>query len=288
MKHFRAAGLKVVVLFLAVATSLRAATQERHSSDVGKGKNVALGRPYTFNVWPTVNPWLYERWGVPLPDTDRLLTDGRFAKTELFVMDHEAVVFTGATTLEIVVDLGQVQPIGEIWARHEGNAHRSVQPLRQEYYVSDDGETFYRAAETKNTWDPPELNERSQLAKFFKGVKLWSSGPIRTKGRYVMIRTYPLGPNEAGINPGHIGCDEIGVMLGRFRVEKTQVDRSKPYVPSATGLPSDVLGYQYAVLPWGEMFRKGPLFYATRTWASTRSGAPLVRKCIAMRESTGC
>jgi len=308
MKHFRAAGLKVIVLFLAVATSVEAATEERHPSDVAKGKNLALGRPYTFSVWPTVKFWLYEQRGVPLPDTDRLLTDGKFAKTELFVMDHEAVVFSNATTLEIVVDLGQVQPIGEIWARHESNAHRSVQPLKQEYYVSDDGETFYRAAEAKNTWDPPDLKDRSQLAKFFTGVKLWSSGPIRTKGRYVMIKTYPLGQNDAGINPGHVGCDEIGVMLSRFRVQETKVDRSKRYVPSATGLPSDVLGYRYALLPWDEMFREGPLLYALNpyellmeneyhlsidgvyimTWASTRSGVPWVRKCIAMPESTEC
>jgi len=250
------------LVILVVATSLQAATEERPPDDIAISKNLAPGRPYTFSVWPTVKFWLYEQRGVPLPDTDRLLTDGRFAKTELFVLDHEAVVFGNATTLEIVVDLGDVQPIGEIWARHESNAHRSVQPLKQEYYVSDDGETFYKAAELKNTWDPPALKDRSQLAKFFKGVKLWSSGPIRTKGRYVMIKTYPLGPNKAGINPGHIGCDEIGVMRGRFRVHQTQIDRSKPYVPSATGLPSDVLGYRYALLPWGEMFREGPLFYA--------------------------
>jgi len=43
-----------------------------------------------------------------LPDTDRLLTDGRLAKNELFVLDHEAVVFGNATTLEIVVDLAEV------------------------------------------------------------------------------------------------------------------------------------------------------------------------------------
>ena len=98
MTHFRAAGLEVVVLFLAVATSLQAATEERHPSDVAKGKNLALGRPYTFSVWPTVKFWLYEQRGVPLPDTDRLLTDGKFAKTELFVLDHEAVVFGNATT----------------------------------------------------------------------------------------------------------------------------------------------------------------------------------------------
>lgn len=262
MRHFRAAGLEAIVLILAFATSLRAATEELRPGDVVEGKNLALGRPYELSIWPTVKPWLYEQRGVPLPDTDRLLTDGKFAKTELFVTDHEAVVFTGATTLEIVVDLGQVQPIGEIWARHESNAHRSVQPLKQEYYVSDDGETFFRTAETKNTWDPPELKERAELAKFFKGVKLWSSGPIRTKGRYVMIKTYPLGANEAGIKPGHIGCDEIGVMQGRFHVEEAQVDSSRPYVPAATGLPPDVLGYRYAVLPWAEMFREGPLFYA--------------------------
>ena len=48
--------------------------------------------PYTFSVWPTVKFWLYEQRGVPLPDTACLLTDGKFAKTELFVLDHEAVV----------------------------------------------------------------------------------------------------------------------------------------------------------------------------------------------------
>ena len=227
------------------------------------GQNLALRKSYTYSVWPTVKFWVYERRGLPLPDTDRLLTDGELATHELFVLDNKAVIFGNATTLEIVVDLDEAQPIGEIWARHEGNAHRAVQPLKEEYYVSDDGETFYKVAELKNTWDPPELKERSELSKYFKGVKLWSSGPIRTKGRYVMIKTYPMGPNPGGINPGHISCDEIGVMRGPFDIKDVHVDTSKPYVPSTTtGLPSGALGYRYAMLPWSEIFREGPLFYA--------------------------
>jgi len=140
-------ALKIVLLTssLMLALALAAPGQDRPAvvDQPPPGKNLALGKPYTYSVWPTVKFWVYERRGLPLPDTDRLLTDGRLAKNELFVLDHEAVVFGNATTLEIVVDLGEVQPIGEIWSRHEGNAHRAIQPLKEEYYISDDGETFY-------------------------------------------------------------------------------------------------------------------------------------------------
>jgi len=165
VKGSHAAEFVVIASLLALAASSGAAAEKPQSHDIGKGENLALRKPYTLSVWPTVKSWLYEQRGAPLPDTDRLLTDGKLAKTESFALDHEAVVFGDATTLEIVVDLGETRPIGEIWARHESNAHRSVQPLKQEYYVSEDGETFYKAAERKNTWDPPELTDRSQLAQ---------------------------------------------------------------------------------------------------------------------------
>lgn len=47
MKHFHAAALKVIALFLAVATSLQAATEKGHPNDVAKGEKIALGRPYS-------------------------------------------------------------------------------------------------------------------------------------------------------------------------------------------------------------------------------------------------
>ena len=68
MKRSCAAQLMVILLFLAVATSLQAATDKPRPDNVAKGENLALGRPYTFNVWPTVKFWLYEQRGAPLPD----------------------------------------------------------------------------------------------------------------------------------------------------------------------------------------------------------------------------
>ena len=105
-------ALKIVLLTssLMLALALAAPGQDRPAvvDQPPPGKNLALGKPYTYSVWPTVKFWVYERRGLPLPDTDRLLTDGRLAKNELFVLDHEAVVFGNATTLEIVVDLAEV------------------------------------------------------------------------------------------------------------------------------------------------------------------------------------
>ena len=231
--------------------------------------NLAIGKPYTFSVWPRPPR------GQPAPNFQQWLTDGKYGKLPSWRGGSGWISFFKAADVEVVVDLGAVYPIGEIQVRHDSDLYHRFQPRKELYYVSEDGRTSYQIGECRNTWDPGPPIDESLREKFFKGVKTFTSGPVRTSGRYVMVRTFPalvagkriLRESMAGT---YVGYDEIVVRRGEFDVGAISVDRTRAYVCEPAELPPEVLGYRCSTIPWEDLFRDGPLFVGATPYAYLR------------------
>ncbi|MBM4089687.1 MAG: hypothetical protein FJ276_09705 [Planctomycetes bacterium] len=224
--------------------------------------NLALGRPYTFNVWPKTRRSLQG----DMPDYLKVLTDGKLVIPLGVQPTGERAGFEAVADVQVTVDLGEVRPIAEIFARHDANVYDRMLPRREEYYVSDDGRNFFKVAECANAWDAQTWTAELGEDDFFSGVKKFSSGPLKTSGRYVMVRAFPafIGGQkqkfEVSLRSNYIGFDEIVVRKGEFSSEEAQKPAGKPFVPAADDLPSEVLGYRYGAIPYHEVFKDGPFF----------------------------
>ena len=243
---------------------------EKRAADRPPSDNLALGKPYTLSAWPKP-----PRRG-PAPNFQQLLTDGQYCAKPPYPAGLGWVLFTKVSSVDIVVDLGAQHPIGEISARHHADTWRIFMPTKEAYYVSDDGKTFYLAGEQLNTWDPKLPVTEADREKFFKGAKVYTSGPIKAKGRYVMVRTFPSPvtgrPPRLATQTGStsVYVDEIVVRRGQFAVQSVELDPTRALVRGPLELPPDVLGYRYSAIPWDELFREGPVFLGATPYAYIR------------------
>jgi len=228
--------------------------------------HLAVGKPVTFNAWPR------RPTDGPVPDFGAMLTDGKYGRLPPWAPDSGWVRFFKTADIEMVVDLGEVHPIVKISSRHHSDTYRVFQPRRERYYVSEDGKTFFLVGECQNTWDPKPPVTETDRDRFFRGVKTFSSGPIKAKGRFVMVRTFPpflqgKGQLETSVNFTYVGHDEIVVERGDFPLDDVVTDQSKPYVPEPPDLPADILGYRCLAVRWEDLFREGPLFLGPTPYA---------------------
>ncbi len=238
-----------------------------HSSLLAAGsnrvkKNLALHRPYTISVPPTTKWYGYlKNAHKPLPNINTVLTDGIKCPSTSFWVSNKALNFIGVAPVDVIIDLGKVQPIAEITANHSARPNAGIAlPRKEEYWVSLDGKKFVKVAQYINSTDP-KLPTAANKSKFFTGIKTFSSGPIKTKGRYVMVRTYGVtgNPNEPGVvYANYIGHDEITVTAGDFNPGKVKLNFSTAISLDKT-VPETLTGYPYRRRAWGKLFAKTPL-----------------------------
>lgn len=115
-------------------------TPAPQSSPIGQeGDNIALGRPYTWNVAPN-----YENTLDANDNTQ--LTDGKYS-TGWFWNKPSTVGWRDATVVEITVDLGQVYPIAGASFSTAAGVSGVEWPSIICLLVSDDGENYYHAGE---------------------------------------------------------------------------------------------------------------------------------------------
>lgn len=262
----------IALLLLAIAVDAAEARVADERPDVRPADNLALGRPYTFNVWPLPVARRHSgSGGRGFPGYSHVLTDGRFAERDpeypgafLFGRSDTGVLFQRAEGVEVVVDLGAVAPISEVLARHSSDGIGSLQPRKELYLVSDDGRVFHPVGEFVNDFDPRTEDDLAAGKRLFRGAKLFRSGPLRTRGRYVMVKTLPASVASSRLagnklREGVVAYDEIVVRRGAFDPRDVEIDPRDPYRPDTPELPADVLGYRFTAPSWTETFAEGPL-----------------------------
>ncbi len=117
--------------------------------------NIARGKKYTMSALPAKT---WEKSLKAIPDYDTILTDGETESGAFFWVSSKCANFIGVQFMDIVVDLGSIEPIGEIAANHGARTASGVfYPSREEYFVSDDGVVFFKAGEYSNAMDPAGL-----------------------------------------------------------------------------------------------------------------------------------
>jgi hypothetical protein len=226
---------------------------------IPRGKNIALGKKYTTNIM-TSKKW--EKSLKVLPDYEKILTDGAIAKSKSgsFWVSPRCSNFTGAGNVDLIIDLGKAMPVSGIFSRHGARPNAGVNfPRKEEYFVSNDRVKFYKVGEFKNSFDDYSLRDELQIRKTFKkGIKLYGVDNLKTKGRYIMVRTY-----GSGIGPfaTYVGYDEIFVIKGNFAL--SQAARSKEFISlKKIDLPADLLGYRINPLDWKKIVKEQPMFLA--------------------------
>ena len=217
------------------------------ASGEGAGpENLALGRPYTLSVPPT-ETWhsLLSSRGLAWPDIGTALTDGEHASGGSFWTSSEALNFTGMGHVDIRLDLGSVQPIGEVVAHHMARPVSGIRlHERDEFFVSDDGETWEKIGEHRSRSDPPDPDDAALLSA---GRFPFSTGEIEASGRYVLIRSHTFAPGRLRLRR-YVGVDEIEVRRGRHPIEESPQPRRPLPDPTAE---LRIAGYDIGTRDWG-------------------------------------
>ena len=222
------------------------------------GENIAIGKPYT------MSPLIADEWATSFatsPDYGHLLTDGVKESGPSFWVSPRCVNFTGASYVDIRVDLGSVQPVGGINTRHGARPSAGIAlPRFEEYFVSDDGRQFYKVGQHANTRDDYSLISNDDIvSKFFSGVAGFSSGPIHARGRYLLVRTY--GSGKLGF-PTYVGYDEIEVIRGRFSIDDVPAPTGAAVAAQPEEIPAALAGYRIRRKDWQRIAREQPMFLA--------------------------
>jgi hypothetical protein len=251
---------KIMIVTILIASSV--VVPKLIAENPQSGKNIALGKTYTISVPPTTKWYSYlNKANKLLPRTNSVLTDGIVCKHPSYWVSSDALNFLGVAPIDVIIDLGKVYPISAISSNHSARPNAGiVLPKKETYWVSLDGDRFIKIAEYLNTQDPA-LATAENKKDFYTGIKIFSSGPIKTKGRYVLVRTYGIPGNPA--QPGlvfanYIGHDEITVKAGDFPIksvilnDKNTISLNKPVDESLTGYP-------FNHRAWGKLFAQTPL-----------------------------
>ena len=181
-----------------------------------RGENLALNRPVGFATPPD-----YPRTMAGGTDQQDL-TDGRLSSLpdQVLMFDSKAVGWftTGTHGINLLIDLGEVQPVEKAVIRLYGGARfpNQILPRILEALVSEDGKTFYRTS-TLTKLMPGEKSQSDWKSLYY----LPESGKpfvypfvlaIETKARFVGLRI-----------TGHsdfVFSDELAIMKGDFAVDQ--------------------------------------------------------------------
>ncbi len=248
---------KIFLLVLVLGMSLSAISA---TPVIPKGKNIALGKKYTTSIMATKK---WEKLLKVLPDYAKILTDGAIAKSRSgsFWVSPRCSNFTGAGSVDVIIDLGKQMPVSGIFTRHGAKPMAGVCfPRQEEYFVSDDKVNFYKVGEFKNSFDDYSLKNQLQIKKSFKkGIKLYGIDKLRTKGRYIMIRTYGSG---IGSFPTYVGYDEVFVIKGNFALSQARQNGKEQISLKKIDIPANLLGYRINPLDWKKIVKEQPMFLA--------------------------
>ena len=245
--------LFLFILALGISTALMSAPPL-----VPKGENIAKGKKYTTSVAPTKK---WNKYIKVIPNYEKILTDGAVAKSRngSFWTSPQCSNFTGSSNVDVIVDLGKEMPVSAIFSRHGARPNAGVYfPRKEEYFVSDNGVKFYKVGEFKNTFDNYSLKNQLQIKKTFKkGIKLYSVDKLKTKGRYIMIRTYGSG---IGHFPTYVGHDEIFVIKGKFPLSQVIRNDKDIINMKKIDLSENILGYKVKPLDWQKIAKEQPMY----------------------------
>ena len=225
--------------------------------------NVALGKTYTFAAAPT-KTWygILEKAGQPLPDAARVLTDGEFCKSKSFWSSNKALNFRGTSHCDVLVDLGKTHPLSEVYTHHSARPMAGIRlPYKEEYFVSEDSKRFVKAGEFVNTEDPRVLNDPNERGTLFEGIMKFTSGPIRTKGRYLLVRTHTVQQGFVGFR-GYVGYDEIVATRGSFAAESIRFGPGDYVSVQPRSYDASFMGYRFGPRNWTKILAKTPLHIA--------------------------
>lgn len=197
--------------------------------------NIALGKKYkAFQAPVTIWHRYIKNRGEKLPDYSKILTDGKTEPNKMFWTSEKCANFMKTTSADILIDLEDVYPIEEITTRHGARPAVGIfMPRKEEYFVSVNGKDFVKAGEFLNSKDPLFIEapyDKKAIKKFTDGIEKFSSGKIKTYGRYVLVRTYGFPNNASKIHlhfPGYVSYDEIVVKGGKFKIKDAITDQSE-------------------------------------------------------------
>ena len=239
------------------------ARDTRAEPDAASSDNLAYQKPYRLSSVPTVQYYhLFKEKGQALPDMNTALTDGVVCKSKYFWVSPLCLNFT-CSSIDVVIDLGKVYPIEEIFSHHGSNLSAGVaQPRREAYFTSLDNVHFVPVGQCRNDFDPRGITERNKK-DHFSGLKTFQSGKLKTKGRYVLVRTSSIrdNPENPGlVMSGYLGHDEIIVKKGNFSADDVKLDLKKA-VKTSIDANDSLTGYPFHTKNWQTIFSRTPLTY---------------------------
>ncbi len=185
-------GKGAVLLALLALMAWPAGAAEGPATWERPGENIALGKSYTLTPRPN--------YALCRDDGDRTqLTDGQYT-VGYFWTQQTTVGWSGGGQTRIVIDLGQVEPIVGV-SFHTAAGRADVRwPRGVLLFVSDDGETWWRAG------DLVALNRSPEPPADTYATRRYWTDRLTARGRYVAVVLVPGGH--------YAFCDEIEVYRG--------------------------------------------------------------------------
>ncbi|NQT39132.1 MAG: hypothetical protein HQ581_16655 [Planctomycetes bacterium] len=190
--HFLSSGLLRSSAMLIVCGLGFSATAEETDAPA---KNLALGAKYVLSPGPT---YIH----CTDPDDTVQLTDGR-TTDEYFWTQKGTVGWQRVQYATITVDLGRVEPIGDVAFRTAAGRAGVTWPASIRVLVSDEGKTY------RDAGDLVAMDHQSS-GPWPDGyaIRRLATGALNTRGRYVRFLVIPMpgGP--------YLFCDEVEVLRG--------------------------------------------------------------------------
>ncbi|MBN2294224.1 MAG: discoidin domain-containing protein [Pirellulales bacterium] len=183
-----------IFLALIFAITATSASADQPGSKSSPGKNIALGKKYTFSPKPTYQYCTDP--GDTTQLTDGQLTDGYFWVQKGCVGWHTKDVVT------ITFDLGHVEPISGVSFRTAAGAAGVTWPAAIEIAVSDDGKNYRLVGELVELAFQQGISRPTGY-----GVRQLITDQLHTRGRIVKILVMP----SSGC---YVFCDEIEIFRG--------------------------------------------------------------------------
>jgi hypothetical protein len=196
-----------------------------------RGENLALGKPVRFSLEPE-----YAETKAGETDTTDL-TDGKLAgrADDKIWFDSATVGWYEASRptqgVNILIDLGSVQPVGKVVARFLAGAEQGglVSPAEFTVVVSEDGKTFHSVANLLKLM-PAESNRAGEPGNYYleeAGVAFTHPFVFTVKVRARYIGLTVKGATDC------LFSDEIAVIKGDFPAEQATAlspERAVPFV----------------------------------------------------------
>ena len=186
-------ALTLCALFVLTAAARAGAAAAPH--------NLALGGPYTLSPAPNYH--------LCTDADDKLqLTDGKHAGLETFWGQPAAVGWATSNPVQIIVDLGAVEPVGAVAFSTASRLNAGVHWPTIILGVSDDGAVYHIAGQLAAT----AVANQDPAREYRQTLRL---AGLRTRGRFVMFFVLPGGP--------YVFCDEVEVLEGSHDPQQAEM-----------------------------------------------------------------